>query len=214
MEGITLMYMKQKIEFHPINNRDYAAVFTTDHGRKVYLSLQRDNENYSVTECRYIDRTRHSVPHKLVTRRFPFHSLGNILQNELDKTAREIVFHSERISPQTLIHENAASHAPRILIFLREGDTLRTVFKNLFRRTIYLEMTRRENKTVMSACYYTDSRDGGNHRLPHSVVSFSCGTSLGEILAWVNEELEGGFTHILIAEENNIDLQMPICGAI
>lgn len=37
---------------------------------------------------------------------------------------------------------------------------------------------------------------------------------MNDILALVNEELEGGFTHILIAEEHNIKLTRPICGAI
>jgi len=37
---------------------------------------------------------------------------------------------------------------------------------------------------------------------------------MANTMAFVNEELEGGFTHILIAEEHNIKLTRPICGAI
>jgi hypothetical protein len=74
--------------------------------------------------------------------------------------------------------------------------------------------SRTEEKTLVTSCQYADIRAGETPRVPYTLLGFECGSSLKDILAFVNEELEGGFTHILITEEHNIKLKRPICGAI
>ena len=78
----------------------------------------------------------------------------------------------------------------------------------------FLELCRTEEKTIVTSCHYADIRAGETPRVPYTLLRFDCGSSMANIMAFVNEELEGGFTHILIAEEHNIKLTRPICGAI
>lgn len=66
----------------------------------------------------------------------------------------------------------------------------------------------------MTSFHYADIWVGETPRVPYTLLRFDCGSSMADILAFVNEELDGGFTHILIAEEHNIKLTRPICGAI
>lgn len=113
-----------------------------------------------------------------------------------------------------MISEEAENAKPRILILLRNGNFLQTKFKNRFRRTIYLELSLNAEKADIKACYYADKRDGGKHRIPNSLINLGCGADRKSILTFVNDELAGGFTNILIANEHDIDLEQPICGAI
>jgi hypothetical protein len=45
-------------------------------------------------------------------------------------------------------------------------------------------------------------------------VSIAFPFSLERVLEIVNTDLEGGFTHILIADEYTVSLNRPICGSI
>lgn len=113
-----------------------------------------------------------------------------------------------------MVSEEFSTGKPKVLILLREEDYLKTISKNRFRRSIYLVLKHDSDKFLVESCYYTDKRDPRAYRIPHSLLSIECGTSAEGILAFVNDELEGGFTHIVIADVHNIDLKVPICGAI
>lgn len=113
-----------------------------------------------------------------------------------------------------MIAEASENMKPKILILLRNGNCLHTKFKNRFRRTIYLEISLNSEKANIIACHYDVKKDGGKHKIPHSLINLECGTGTDEILAFVNDELNGGFTNILIADQYDIALDQPIYGTI
>lgn len=206
---------KANVIFHRTADGEYTAVFTTDHSRKVALSIREQNDRLSITNCSYLDRVKCTVPGKLQTKAFQKSALSKILAAELDKAAAEILFdENNNLTADELIGNYIAHQKPNLLIFLSEGDILRTMFKNRFRRTIFLEITRQGDTAVIRTCHYADTRDSGKHRIPHSLVRFSCRNTPEDILSFVNDELEGGFTNILAASEHDIVLNQPICGAI
>ena len=99
----------------------------------------------------------------------------------------------------------------RILLLIREGDVLRTVFKNNSHRTIFLELKVEGDRGLIARCEYRDSRS--------AVMVFGLKTiyfdfSLPALLEIVNTELEGGFTDIAVTEEHTLILDRPICGRI
>lgn len=203
------------VTFYNTGDNGYASVFTTDHGRKVFISIRQEDYGYVITDCRYLDRAGRAVPKKLRTKECHISDIDYVIEEELDKTFTLLDFNDSVLVTTDEIIANAMScQKPRPLIFLAEGDVIRTMFKNRCRRTIYLEIKRQGDTASIHSCYYTDERDGGRHRIPDSLVRFSCRNKLASILLLVNEELEGGFTNILITEEHNINLQQPICGAI
>jgi hypothetical protein len=83
-----------------------------------------------------------------------------------------------------------------------------------YRRTIYLEISLNAEKANIIACHYADKKDGGKHKIPHSLTNLECGSGIDEILAFVNDELDGGFTNILLASEYDITLDQPIYGTM
>lgn len=205
---------KKTICFQATEN-GFTAIFTTNHGRKILLSMYPKSVYYVVTDCRYIDRTRGAVPKKFASHKVHYEKFLTFLREQLDTQADNLQFIKTPVrTVAELIYEEKAERSFRNLILLRRGDILCTKFKNRFRRTIYLELKCEADKCTVVTCNYADSRDGGKHRIPYSLVNFTLEASLENILAWVNDELEGGFTHILITDEHNIELNRPICGAI
>lgn len=152
---------------------------------------------------------------KVCQQKIPRNDLPRVLRNELDTDIALLVFNMKPVITVTdMLRDETEKGKTRILILLRDGDYLRTMLKNRYRRTIFLELFRTEEKTTVITCRYADLRAGETPRVPYTLLRFDCGSSMADILAFVNEELEGGFTHILIAEEHNIKLTRPICGAI
>ncbi len=61
-------------------NNHYMAVFRTDHGRAIYLSISViGGEFCTINECYYLDRTKNTVPKKLVTRVCEISSLLDVI---------------------------------------------------------------------------------------------------------------------------------------
>ena len=73
-----------------------------------------------------------------------------------------------------------------------------------------------DGRAVIAACQYCDARSKRSSKevTPYGLVSIAFPFSLERVLEIVNTELEGGFTHILIAEEYTVSPDRPICGSI
>ena len=95
------------------------------------------------------------------------------------------------------------------------GGILKTVFKNKFRRVIYLEITLGGGIATISNCYYVDPRGKDLEIPPQGLITVRFNFSLHNLLEVVNQELEGGFTDTVICEQSTVVLgTTPICGSI
>ncbi len=204
---------RKTIEFRP-TEEGFSAIFKTDHGRRVLLTIRPREGKYIIQSCRYIDRSEFTVPKKVVSHEVDEEKFLQFLQAELDTTAWDYIFSKAAARVADMVSEEFSKGKPKVLILLREGCRLKTIFKNRFRRVIQLTLKHDSDRFLVESCYYTDKRDAGAHRIPPSLVSIECGTSAEDILQFVNDEPEGGFTHIVIADVHNIDLKVPICDAI
>ena len=91
---------------------------------------------------------------------------------------------------------------------------LRTIFKNKFRRGVFLEITLGIGESLISKCYYCDKRAENKPITPYGLKTIYFESGIDNILAIDNGELEGGFTDVVISENNTIILDRPICGSI
>ena len=94
---------------------------------------------------------------------------------------------------------------------LRDGETLRTVFRNKTHRSIYLEIRLDHGQALIFDCHYADDRSRG---VPYGLTTIRFSFSLEELLRIVNTELEGGFTDVAVSEVHTLVLDRPICGSI
>ena len=95
---------------------------------------------------------------------------------------------------------------------------MKTIFKNRMRREIYLEIILNEAKSYIKECRYCDTRgdESKNKITPYRLVTvfFEHDNEYRAILNIVNNELECGFTDIVVSESHTIKLDRPICGSI
>lgn len=192
----------------------YHTVLKTNHGRLVYLALSEEAGGYSVDECVYIDRSYDCVPKKQVTKNLPREQLLDLIRAELDKDCASVRFVEEVSSKQELIAQHLHCEKKRILLLLREGNVLKTIFKNKFHRGIYLEISLSGERALISRCHYCDARSGEKAITPQGLTTIYYKHDLQNLLQIVNRELEGGFTDVMISEEHTIQLDRPICGSI
>ena len=99
---------------------------------------------------------------------------------------------------------------------LKDGEILKTIFKNRFRRSIYLEIDTSGEKALINVCKYCDVRGVGVDITPYhlTTIYFHHDKDFTNLLNIVNNELEGGFTDVVITESHTIVLDRPICGSI
>lgn len=207
--------MKRSIlNFHRNITNEYHAVFTNNHGRKIYLSLSIDNNTCNIHKCYYLDRSSYSVPKRAVTQSCKLGELLEVINNELDKNFISINYSDTLISRNHLIEKELGKLKYNILILLKEGNVLRTIFKNKFRRSVFLEITLGVGKSLISKCYYCDKRGEDKQFTPYGLKTIYFESGIDSILSVVNCELEGGFTDVVISENNTIILDRPICGSI
>ena len=194
------------------------TIFTTQHGRRIYLALHINAGNEcAILDCHYIDRTSTYRPKKLTTLHFPVSALLDMIRAELDKDFVSYEIRKDLcISKEQLLATHRASGKPKILLLLRSGNIIQTCFKNKNRRGIRLTMEIHDGRAVIAACQYCDARSKKSSKevTPYGLVSIAFPFSLERVLELVNAELEGGFTHILIADEYTVSLDRPICGSI
>ena len=97
---------------------------------------------------------------------------------------------------------------------LQDGNVLKTIFKNKFRREIFLEIVLEGNRCLIRQCRYRDARAADKEITPHGLLTVYYEHSLANLLRIVNNELEGGFTDVVISDTYSIVLDRPICGRI
>ena len=193
-------------------NGNYHTVFKTRHARKIYLAFSVSGDLCTVTECRYLDRSIIKIPKAITFAPFAIETLGEKISKELDTTFSEIRFsEKEMMTEEALITQFLGKEKKKILLMLREGETLRTVFRNKTHRSIYLEIRLDHGQALIFDCHYADDRSKG---VPYGLTAIRFQFSLQELLRVVNEELEGGFTDVAIAGEYTLVLDRPICGSI
>lgn len=193
-------------------NGNYHTVFKTRHARKIYLALSVSGDLCTVTECRYLDRSIIKIPKAITFAPFAIETLGEKISKELDTTFSEIRFsEKEMMTEEALITRFLGKEKKKILLMLRDGETLRTVFRNKTHRSIYLELRLDHGQALIFDCHYADDRSKG---VPYGLTTIRFQFSLQELLRVVNEELEGGFTDVAIAGEYTLVLDRPICGSI
>ena len=193
----------------------YHTVLKTNHGRLVYLALSANGNDYNVDECIYIDRSHPSSPKKQVSKKIPRGWLLDMLREELDKDFTSVqVADSSIVSKQELIEQHLRCEKKNILLLLKEQNRLKTIFKNKFRREIYLEISLEGEKALIARCHYCDARAGDKMITPQGLTTIYYTHSLQNILQIVNGELEGGFTDVMVSDDHTITLDRPICGSI
>ena len=206
---------KKKLSFHKSDKCQYMTIFRNNHGRVIFLSIILVDGWISIKECFYLDRVGRPEPKRLTTSICKVSSLLNVIKNELDKSFEDIEFSDDRIvKKETLISEFLDSRKKKILIFVADGNVIKTIFKSKYRREIYLELSINGNLATITQCYYVDRRAKGLKNPPQGIITVRFEFSLERLLKIVNSELEGGFTDVLISHAHTLTLDRPICGAI
>lgn len=205
---------KSIIKFLKNKSGNYQAAFKTTHGRMIYLEIKNENNMFFVESCFYIDRVNGAKPKKLISREFAMKDLKTILSLELDKTCSDVVFSDEFVEKESFIESYINRQKNKILLILKEGNSFRTIFKNRYRREIYLEVVLEGNQGLISDCRYCDGRAEGKVIIPQGLTTIRYEHSPEKLLDIVNNELEGGFSAIAITSEHTIDLKEAICGRI
>jgi hypothetical protein len=193
-------------------NGNYHTVFKTRHARKIYLAISVSGDTCTVTSCRYLDRSTRKTPKALTFAPFGVESLAEKIAKELDGVFYGIRFmENEILSEEELISRFLEKEKKKILLMLRDGKTLRIVFRNKTHRSIYLEIRLDHGQALIFDCHYADDR---SQVVPYGLTAIRFRFSLQELLRIVNEELEGGFTDVAVSEVHTIVLDRPICGSI
>lgn len=219
----------------------YRTIFKNQHGRTIYLSLEINGTQCTITECFYTDRggSRSEANHfkarplKLTTTEFPVNELLNVIETQLDKKFYGMELIQNSTYDMTLdeylnYHESLTRTKYHFLIMEGSGDIinglpshLRTRLKNKLHRSIYLELEYYKDGSgvVKQCCYYDRSYLRSDLKVtPPSLISCFFQYTREGILNLVNNEICCNFTHIIFIDgTEGIDLDSnttPICGSI
>ncbi len=206
---------KTILTLHKMEDGTCQSFIKNNHGRKLYLHIAITGDNCEVIECFYIDRAKRVEPKLLKTRKFILKDILDVIARELDKKIDTYCIESdEPLSTEAFIDGCLKREKLNILLLLKDGDTLRTIFKNRFRREIYLEIDTSGDKALIKTCRYCDVRGTDVSITPYHLTTIYFDFSFQTLLKIVNFELEGGFTDIIISDTHTIELDRPICGSI
>ena len=207
---------KKTLKLYSTKKGDLRAVFRTQHGRVIFLSVKND----IITDCYYIDRMKRYVPKKLVTRELSGTSLEAVLENELDCR----VYGTEVSEAYaSLTDEEFISHIKadmnrkhNFLIMIKTGEILETVIKNRNHRVIYIRITIKGDMGVIEDCYYCDRTYKKREKVvPENLHSVYFYYSKGNVLNIINNELNNAFTDVILIEDSSINIdKRPLCGSI
>ena len=222
------------------NKNTFRTVFKTQHGRVVFLSLEINGNDCTITDCFYMDRNqgrmgveRYSArPLKLQTLQFPTDNLLSVIETELDKKFYGVEFiqtnHSDLSLDQYLrIKSEKANTKYHFLIMVGDGEEhnglpmhLRTRLKNKLHRSVFIELEYyKDGNGVVKQCYFYDreyKRQDIKVMPPQLISCFFLYTNEG-IINLLNHEICCDFTHILVTNGIGIDLDSdltPLCGAV
>lgn len=203
----------------------YHAIFKNNHGRRLYIQLQINNNEIFISDCFYTDRParngHHAVPCKFHTSHCTCDSLIDVFKNELDKTFFGIEFSDteNKFSTEEYIKlKTQVKTKYKFLILVNDNNTYKTRLKNRIHRSILLEIVRSGNKGTITDCHYSDRTYNRNNAYitPSGLTSITFDFSLYNILKIVNSELNCDFTDVIITQDSFgfNDSPLPICGSI
>ncbi len=215
----------------------YRTIFKNRHGRLLFLQLTVNKELCTILECFYLDRSQGRAgdrsgsvrPRKLRSVRFPMTELLTVIGKELDKQFYGIEYTSSSAKETTEEYidrwKNCSSGKYHFLILSGDGGLynglqtrLRTRLKNKMHRSVYLELEyyKDGNGVVKECCCYDRKyRQSGKRVAPPTLLSCFFPYTKEAILNLINREICCEFTHMLIAEDIDVDANTtPLCGSI
>ncbi len=206
---------KSILELNTMGDNRYQAVFKNNHGRHIYLQVSIEDNSCCIAKCFYIDRRNRPEPTLLETRDLSLDNLLSVVEKELDKSFDSYRFNTPSVKTmEAFIETTLRKEKDNVLIMLKDGNILKTIFKNRYRRAIFIEIDISGEKALVKTCRYCDARANGTKMTPRNLTTIYFVLSLENILDVINNELEGGFTDIVVTEEHTITLDHVICGAI
>lgn len=216
---------KSILKFDRVSGNTYHTIIKNNHGRKIYLKVNRSSETITICECFYIDRPMRNggraIPQKWITIKCNYNSLIDVLTGELDKHFYGLEF-SEKESNMSA-DEYIGRYFERykkykFLILVECNGVLKTRFKNRVHRTIYLEIKQNVYRGLIKTCHYCDRRYKQNNRAvtPFDLKTIYFDYSMKKVLQIVNNELNCDFTDVVITKDTFHfgESDIPICGSI
>ena len=215
----SILYLDKK------QGQTYHAIFKNNHGRRLYIQLQINNNEIFISDCFYTDRHarngHNAVPCKFHTSHCTCDSLIDVFKNELDKTFFGIEFSDteNKLSTEEYIKlKTQVKTKYKFLILVNDNNTYKTRLKNRIHRSILLEIVRNGNKGTIIDCHYCDRTYNRNNAYitPSGLTCITFDFSLYNILKIVNSELNCDFTDVIITQDSFgfNDSPLPICGSI
>lgn len=208
---------KSILELHRTADGLYQSIIKNNHGRLIYMLLFLTEKDFEIIECFYIDRDNRPEPKKLMKKFLGADELLSVIASSLDKNFDSYrIIESTSLSKEEFIGKVTSKEKYNILIMLKEGNFLKTIFKNKYHRSIYLEIEVIGEKAKIVSCRYCDKRGKDTDITPHRLITifFDYDKGHSNLLKFINSELEGGFSDVLITEDHTIILDRPICGSI
>jgi len=216
----------------------FRTIIKTQHGRVMFLSLEVNGSDCSITGCFYIDRNQgragaeryKSKPLKLQTFRFPTDDLLSVIETELDRKFYGVEFTQADNAGLSLdeylrIQSDGANKKYHFLIMVGDGDNynglpvrLRTRLKNKLHRSIFVELAYyKDGNGVVKQCHYYDRQYKRQDIMvtPPQLISCFFPYNREGMLNLFNHELCCDFTHIIVTDGIDIGSNhTPLCGAL
>ena len=218
--------MKRSIlTFDNASNDTFHTIIQNNHGRKIYLKVNRIGEAITISDCFYIDRPMRNgsraIPQKWTTVKCNYSSLIDVLAGEFDKHFYGIEFSDKETNTSTeeyITHYLQSSKKYKFLILIEYDGVLKTRLKNRVHRTIYLEIKQNGYRGLIENCHYCDRRYKQNNQpiTPFNLKTIYFDYSLEKVLEIVNNELNCDFTDVIITRDtfNFGKNDIPICGSL
>lgn len=213
------------LKFDRISGNTYHTIIKNNHGRKIYLKINRIGETITISNCFYIDRPvrngSRAIPQKWTTIKCNYNSLIDVLTAELDKYFYGIEFSEKETNTSAeeyITHYLQSSKKYKFLILVEYDGVLKTRLKNRVHRTIYLEIKQNCYRGLIQTCHYCDRRYKRNNQFitPFELKTIYFDYSIEKVLEIVNNELNCDFTDVIITKDtfNFEKNDIPICGSI
>lgn len=129
----SILYLDKK------QGQTYHAIFKNNHGRRLYIQLQINNNEIFISDCFYTDRHarngHNAVPCKFHTSHCTCDSLIDVFKNELDKTFFGIEFSDteNKLSTEEYIKlKTQVKTKYKFLILVNDNNTYKTRLKIVF----------------------------------------------------------------------------------
>nr|QGT51067.1 hypothetical protein Firmicute1046_1430 [uncultured Firmicutes bacterium] len=216
---------KSILKLDKVSENCYHTIFQNNHGRRIYIRLICENDEYLFTDCFYTDRPERNgtkaVPLRFHTLRCKQDDLLIVVASELDKHFFGVEFSDSEnnMSAKEYIKQKSQDKRKyKFLILVNSGNVYKTRIKNRIHRSIRLEINRTGSKGVITDCRYYDRRYKRNqlYITPSGLTSNIFDFDMDNILKIVNNELNCDFTDVIITKDRfGFDATtLPICGSI